>query len=99
MEKLDRVPDDVDILATHGPPMGAGDRIPPSSRFNNTGADLRVGDAAIAESIPRINPMVTICGHIHEGRGEEKLPGSDHLSSTSQRWTTTTRCTPTRSST
>lgn len=79
MEKLDKVPDDIDILATHGPPLGAGDRIPPTSRFNSTGGDLRVGDDALTESIPRINPAVTICGHIHEGRGEELLPGSRHM--------------------
>lgn len=78
-EILSEVDDDVDILATHGPPLGAGDKIPISSRFNGGPYPLRVGDEALNRAIPRINPQVVICGHIHEGRGEELLPGSRHM--------------------
>jgi Icc-related predicted phosphoesterase len=74
------VPKDVDILATHGPPLGAGDSIPPTSRFNTTGCiPCASVTTRLTAAIPRIDPKLVLCGHIHEGRGEEKLPGSDHL--------------------
>jgi Icc-related predicted phosphoesterase len=59
------IPDDVDVLITHGPPFGIGDR---SSRGEHAGcADLR----RRIEGLPNLRLMIT--GHIHEGHGIRSL--------------------------
>lgn len=59
------IPDDVDILISHGPPLGYGD-------LNNFGDHL--GSMALYDSLFRINPSLLICGHIHEARGHYRIP-------------------------
>lgn len=76
---LSVVPDDIDILATHGPPLGAGDAVPITSRFNGGPYPIRTGEEALNRAIPRIDPQVVLCGHIHEDKGEHVLPGSEHV--------------------
>jgi Icc-related predicted phosphoesterase len=61
----DLIPDDVDILITHGPPRGIGDR--------NDRGDL-CGCADLAERVFAVDPRLHVFGHIHEGRGEYRLP-------------------------
>lgn len=56
----DKVPDDVDILLTHGPPWGVGD-------FTTRGA--HVGCVAQREYILEKKPPLVVCGHIHSGYG------------------------------
>jgi len=58
----DKIPDKTDILVTHGPPLGYGDRCEPSG--NRAGClDL------LAAVVDRIEPLYHIFGHIHEGYG------------------------------
>jgi len=58
--KWDLIPDDTDILVTHGPPHGILDR---TMRGKDVGCrDLR-------EAIERVRPRVHVFGHIHEGYG------------------------------
>ncbi len=59
-EKWDLIPNDTDILITHGPPAGFGDY---SSRGD------RVGCQDLAKAIERVKPKAHICGHNHEGYG------------------------------
>lgn len=62
MEKWAKIPDYTDILITHGPPQGYGDR---------TATGLRCGCADLLQRIremPR-QPRVHIFGHIHEDYG------------------------------
>ncbi|MEM9820540.1 MAG: metallophosphatase domain-containing protein [Bacteroidota bacterium] len=54
------IPDDIDILVTHGPPLGYGDRI--------YSGDL-VGCADLLEAVQRVRPAYHIFGHIHEAYG------------------------------
>lgn len=56
----EKVPPDVDVLITHGPPRGILDR---------TSRGLRVGDSALLSVVERINPRVHCFGHIHESYG------------------------------
>lgn len=60
-KKFAGIPDRVDVLISHGPPNGYLDecQIPP----------VHVGSTALLEAMDRARPKVTICGHIHEGRG------------------------------
>mmetsp|Transcript_29808 Transcript_29808/g.83285 ORF Transcript_29808/g.83285 Transcript_29808/m.83285 type:complete len:303 (+) Transcript_29808:45-953(+) len=57
----DRIPDDTDILVTHGPPLGYGDLCYPN---NN-----RAGCYNLLRRVERVKPKYHIFGHIHEGYG------------------------------
>lgn len=56
------IPDDVDILVTHGPPYGILDR--------TKGGDL-VGCELLRARVDEIKPRVHCFGHIHEAYGTE----------------------------
>lgn len=55
------IPEGVDVLVTHGPPAGHGDRCDDGRR---------VGCADLLEHLHRVKPRVNLFGHIHEDRGE-----------------------------
>ena len=59
-EKWAMIPEDVDILLTHGPPYGIGDR--------TSGGEV-VGCKDLLDRIQHIKPKFHFCGHIHEGAG------------------------------
>lgn len=59
-EKWDLIPEDTDVLITHGPPSNHGDQ---------TISGEHVGCKDLLETIERIKPKVHIYGHIHEGYG------------------------------
>lgn len=54
------IPEDVDILVTHGPPLGFGDR--------TTRGEL-VGCKDLLEIVEKVKPKYHTFGHIHEGYG------------------------------
>lgn len=54
------IPDDVDILVTHGPPKGILDE-------GAKGASL--GDAVLFERVQAVKPKLHVFGHIHESYG------------------------------
>lgn len=54
------VPQDVDVLITHGPPAGTLDR---------TSRGKQVGDRILADAVTNIRPRVHCYGHIHESYG------------------------------
>jgi len=54
------IPDDVDVLITHGPPMDYGD---------TTARGERVGCLDLKERLLEVVPEYHIFGHIHEGYG------------------------------
>ena len=61
LEKWNSIPDGVDILITHGPPLGHGDRCQDG---------MRAGCAELLSTIQeRVKPKYHIFGHIHEGYG------------------------------
>jgi len=60
--KWAQIPDDVDVLVTHGPPKGVLDRV-----FDGT----HVGCEHLLEAVQnRVKPRVHVFGHIHEGYGK-----------------------------
>lgn len=59
-EKWALIPDDTDILVTHGPPLGHGDLMAHGER---------VGCEELAMRILEVKPILHVCGHIHEGHG------------------------------
>lgn len=56
---FDDIPHELDILISHGPPSGYGDKVSLS----------HTGSTALLEAVERAKPRIMICGHIHEGYG------------------------------
>jgi Icc-related predicted phosphoesterase len=61
--KWTKIPDGVDVLVTHGPPHGFGDRI----EWN--GAIRRVGCVDLAARVREVAPPLHLFGHIHQDAG------------------------------
>lgn len=66
-EVWNKIPDDVDILITHGPPYGT---------LDNSGWE-RVGCERLAERLKTVKPKIHIFGHVHSGYGY-KFDGDTH---------------------
>ena len=62
-----RIPDGVELLVTHGPPHGLGDRI-----F----LGRHVGCEALRVRVEQLAPRLHLFGHIHEAHGDHTPPGS-----------------------
>jgi Icc-related predicted phosphoesterase len=63
----DAIPDEVDVLITHGPAYGHGDLVPIYPQFSKF---RRVaGCVQLLLRIQEIGPDLHICGHIHDGHG------------------------------
>jgi Icc-related predicted phosphoesterase len=58
--KWDLIPNDTDVLITHGPPAGFGDL---------TAGNVRAGCADLLDAVRRVQPALHVFGHIHEGYG------------------------------
>jgi len=63
----DMIPNDTDILITHGPPKGYLDLLSP--KFRRNGEDPHIGCFDLLEAIARVRPKINVFGHIHEGYG------------------------------
>jgi len=67
-DKWSEIPEDVDVLITHGPAYGHLDQVlNPVSPGKPTG--IHLGDKELTRRIEEINPKVHICGHIHSSQG------------------------------
>jgi Icc-related predicted phosphoesterase len=74
-----KIPGDVDILVTHGPPYGILDRSP--------GTLHHAGCPQLLEAVTRLQPRLHVFGHLHGAHGmvstedtlfvNAALPGSD----------------------
>ena len=69
-----KIPDDTDVLITHGPPAQAG-RLG-KARCVKTGRMIDVGCNDLTTAVDRVKPSVHCFGHIHEGYGEIQKSGT-----------------------
>ncbi|KAH9906238.1 calcineurin-like phosphoesterase [Xylariomycetidae sp. FL2044] len=60
----DRIPPGADIVVTHTPPRGHCD----TARTDDT-----AGCEVLLRALYRVRPMMAVFGHIHEGRGAERV--------------------------
>ena len=60
-QKWNEIPDNTDILITHGPAFGYLDTI--MGQYDNLGCEL------LTNRIKTIKPKIHVCGHIHSGYG------------------------------
>ncbi len=77
----DLIPNDTDILITHGPPRGMLDRISP--KFERHNEDPNVGCDDLLEAIQRVKPKISVFGHIHEGYGQKEKDGTTFINASS----------------
>lgn len=66
-----KIPEDTDVLITHGPPHGIMDAI--GKKVHDW--DIRVGCAALLYHVKRVKPKLHVFGHIHEGYGIQEQDG------------------------
>ena len=64
----DAIPDDTDVLITHGPAKGTGDFV--YNRWNDSG---HRGCDDLLLALHRVNPQFHIYGHVHEGYGKYEI--------------------------
>lgn len=59
------IPEGIDILVSHQPPLGYGDR------YNHPGSgDVEhLGSPELLAAIARVRPGLVVCGHLHAGYG------------------------------
>lgn len=65
-----KIPDETDILITHGMPYGILDK---SGFIMGDEVDQHVGCKDLLERIQQINPMIYAGGHLHHGFGNETI--------------------------
>jgi len=66
-EKWELIPEETDVLVTHGPPAGILDR---------TSRGEEVGDEELLARVTDIRPDLHIFGHVHESTGVEERLGT-----------------------
>ena len=72
-----RIPEDTDVLVTHGPPHGILDAV----------RGELVGCADLLQALERVRPRLHVCGHIHESYGTRTRRGCIHVNAASAgRW-------------
>ena len=73
----DMIPDDTDILITHGPPFMHGDGL--CDKFKKYGEFPHVGCVDLMNRIKEIKPKINVFGHIHEGYGVTEEDGTTFI--------------------
>jgi len=69
----DLMPDDTDILLTHGPPHGVLDH---SYRFTHVGCE------ELKTKVDQVRPRYHIFGHVHEQPGTAQIEGTTYMNAT-----------------
>lgn len=84
-QSWDKIPKDVDIIVTHGPPFMYGDRVNYPNRSADGSPLYNVGCVDLLDKINKTNAKMTVSGHIHEDRGVkiDEKNGITHVNTSS----------------
>lgn len=81
-EKWARIPDKLDVLITHGPPLGIGDEVARHQSLSSFGPPdddeprgEHVGCADLYLRVMKVKPQLHVYGHVHGGYGLRELHG------------------------
>ena len=66
---FDAIPNDINVLITHGPPFGVLDTVE-----GREGEPL--GSKTLLEAVKRVKPDIHVFGHIHSSNGEAHINGT-----------------------
>ncbi|WP_419806005.1 metallophosphatase domain-containing protein [Terriglobus sp.] len=66
-----KIPDDTDILVTHGPPHGILDCIP--------GQTEHQGDPELLAAVKQVQPLLHVFGHVHGAYGIVEQDGTSYI--------------------
>jgi Icc-related predicted phosphoesterase len=66
--KFAMIPDDIDILVTHGPPYGLMDEVDEVTKWGTK--QFNAGSRSLLKKVFQIRPKLHVFGHIHEGYGK-----------------------------
>lgn len=75
----DKIPNDIDVLVTHGPPQGILDEV---RNFNREVGEWESGHCGCPELLKKvmiIKPMLHVFGHIHPGYGIKVVDGTTFI--------------------
>lgn len=80
----DLIPQDVDVLVTHSPPMGVLDRVWRVGKYDHKRKAHRryqehVGCADMMQAVKRVKPRVHAFGHIHSDYGQCVVDGTTFI--------------------
>jgi Icc-related predicted phosphoesterase len=75
-EEWAKIPEDVDILMVHGPPFGHRDVTTFYTKYTKHVGSMSLANRLYYEDFP--NLRLIICGHIHEGYGQETVELGDN---------------------
>ncbi len=75
----DQIPLDIDLLITH---------TPPKNHCDESESHVRAGCEYLFQTLCRVRPRLAVCGHIHHGRGAERVVWDVPSTNTQQGYTT-----------
>ncbi|GMT37091.1 hypothetical protein PFISCL1PPCAC_28388 [Pristionchus fissidentatus] len=77
-KKWDRIPENVDVLITHSPPLGQLDLYPPAERW---------GCRYLLEKVEELRPHLHVFGHVHDCYGAVRNKHTIFVNAASQKST------------
>lgn len=77
-ELWNQIPENLDVLITHSPPYGLGDKVHEAHK----GEDPHVGDLNLFNRVKSVLPRIHIFGHIHEGYGRYTIDAWNYTRTT-----------------
>lgn len=72
-DKFVQIPDDIDILISHGPMYGILDEVMDMSVGFENEYKRHCGSTALREAVDRVKPKLFVFGHIHEQGGKQVI--------------------------
>lgn len=72
-KKFDNIPNDCDIILTHGPPFGIGDNTIHTRTIDGVEVNERIGSKRLRDRALEIKAKLVVYGHNHSGVGIYKV--------------------------